>query len=448
MARLNNQPQPGFTIPSSVAVVIGVVVGIGIFRLPPIVADHAASGLQFMLFWLAGGVISLLGALCYAELAASRPDAGGEYHFLSRAFGRPPAFLFAWARMTVIQTGSIALIAFILGDYASQLLPIGPWGAAVYATLTIIVLTVLNMLGTRHSRRAQNLFTGLIIALLILLPIAALISVPSAPVPAPAPADDTMGSLLGDGSLGMAMIFVLLTYGGWNEAAYLSAELHDVRRNMVRVLMYAIGTITLLYLLVNAAYLHVLGLEGLREADTVASLLAERIFGDIGSIIVSVIVMLAALSTANATIITGARTNYALGRDFGLLRFIGRWNGRRNTPVHALLVQGAIALLLVALGAAFEESISTIVDYTAPVFWFFIMLTTATLFVFRRQHGGDTNSYRVPLYPLVPLLFLLACAGMLYSSLTYTGLGAVIGVAILASGVPVYLWAVKQQARE
>ncbi len=443
MSRMNNQPRPGFTIPSSVAVVIGVVIGIGIFRLPPIVADHAGSGLQFMLFWLAGGVISLLGALCYAELAASRPDAGGEYHFLSRAFGRPLGFLFAWARMTVIQTGSIALIAFILGDYASQLVALEPHGPPVFAALTIILLTLLNMLGTRHSRRVQNLFTSLIVALLILLPVAALVSVPSDILPNLA-SSDADARLLSDGSIGVAMIFVLLTYGGWNEAAYLSAELHDVRRNMVRVLVYAIGTITILYLLVNAAYLHVLGLDELRDAGAVASVLAERVFGDAGSIIVSIIVILAALSTANATIITGARTNYALGRDFTLLRFIGRWHGRRNTPVNALLVQGLIALLLVALGAAFEQSISTIVDYTAPVFWLFIMLTTATLFVFRWQQGGDRHGYRVPLYPLVPLLFLLVCAGMLYSSLTYTGTGAVIGVAILASGVPVYLWAVKQ----
>lgn len=446
MSHSNNQPRPGFTIPSSVAVVIGVVVGVGIFRLPSIVAQHAGSELQFMLFWLAGGIISLLGALCYAELSTSRPDAGGEYHFLGHAYGRPLAFLFAWARMTVIQTGSIALIAFILGDYASRLIDAGPQGPAIFAALTIILFTGLNILGTRHSRHAQNLFVGLIVALLILLPFIALFSVPSGGLPNPA-TSGTDGSLLSDGSIGMAMIFVLLTYGGWNEAAYLSAELHDVRRNMVRVLVYAIGTITFLYLLVNAAYLHVLGLEGLREAGTVASALAGRILGDTGSIIVSVIVILAALSTANATIITGARTNYALGRDFALLRFIGRWNGRRNTPANALLVQGVIALLLVTLGAAFEESISTIVDFTAPVFWFFIMLTTATLFVFRHQHGGDTSPYRVPLYPLVPALFLLACAGMLYSSLTYTGLGAVIGIAILASGVPIYLWAVKRQAR-
>lgn len=432
-----------FTTFSAVAVVIGVVVGVGIFRLPPIVAQHAGGELQFMLFWLAGGIISLLGALCYAELSTSRPDAGGEYHFLGQAYGRPLAFLFAWARMTVIQTGSIALIAFILGDYASQLLALGPHGPPVFAALTIIFLTSLNMLGTRHSRRAQNLFVSLIIALLILLPVTALVSVPSEVLPNLA-SSGTDARLFSGGSIGMAMIFVLLTYGGWNEAAYLSAELQDVRRNMVRVLVYAIGTITVLYLLVNAAYLHVLGLDELRDAGAVASVLAERVFGDTGSIIVSIIVILAALSTANATIITGARTNYALGRDFTLLRFIGHWSGRRNAPVNALFVQGVIALLLVALGTAFEESISTVVDYTAPVFWFFIMLTTATLFVFRRRHGSDQPGYRVPLYPLVPVLFLLACCGLLYSSLTYTGTGAVIGVAILASGVPVYLWAVKR----
>lgn len=448
-ALLDNRPLPEFTILSSIAVVVGIVVGIGVFRLPPIVATYSANEFQFIAYWLAGGFISLLGALCYAELASSRPDAGGEYHFLRCALGSTVGFLFSWGRMTVIQTGSIALIAFILGDYATLILNLGPYSSAIYAVLTIVGLTVLNLTGTRHSRRIQNFLAILIILLLVLLSVAGLISVPQDSLPVLLPTDTDMSYLLfTEGAAGQAMIFVLLTYGGWNEAAYLSGELRNVQRNMVKVLVFGIFLITALYILVNYTYLHVLGLETLRSSEAVAADLTDRIFGTAGSLLVSFIVIITALSTANATIITGARTNYALGRDFRLLRFMGHWDTGKNTPANALIVQGTVALLLVGLGFWFKEAISTLVDYAAPVFWFFMLLTTSTLFVFRSRYGVDELPFRVPLYPLTPLLFLLVCCYMLYSSLAFTGTGALIGAGILIAGVPVYLLAKKCQGPE
>lgn len=429
---------PAFTTLSSIAVVVGIVVGIGIFRLPPIVAQNSANEFQFIAFWVAGGLISLTGALCYAELASSKPDAGGEYHFLSEAFGSSVGFLFTWGRMTVIQTGSITLIAFILGDYATLIVDLGSHSPAIYAILTIIVLTGLNLLGTTHSRRLQNFITGLIVLMLITLSVSGLISVQPDSLPDISNSND---GIFTGGSAGSAMIFVLLTYGGWNEAVYLSGELQDVKRNMIKVLLFGICLITGLYVLVNVAYLHVLGLETLQSSQAVGADLTNQIFGTEGSLIVALIVITTALSTANATIITGARTNYALGRDFSLLRFLGKWNKKNNTPVNALIVQGVIALILVGLGVWSQEAVSTMVDYTAPVFWFFILLTTATLFVFRFRHGPDHLPFLVPLYPLTPILFLAACVYMLYSSLVFTGTGALIGVAILAVGVPVYLLA-------
>ncbi|WP_234571571.1 APC family permease [Rhodohalobacter sp. 614A] len=435
-----NTPIQGFTTLSSIAVMVGIVVGIGIFRLPPIVASNSANEFQFISFWIAGGFISLMGALCYAELASSKPDAGGEYHFLSRAFGPPIGFLFTWGRMTVIQTGSLALIAFILGDYAALILDIGPHSSAVYAALTIIILTGLNLFGTTPSRRIQNLLTGLIIVMMILLSLSGLISAES--LPELSESNTNSGwSLFSGGSAGAAMIFVLLTYGGWNEAAYLSGELQDVKRNMMKVLLFGILIITFIYVLINSAYLRVLGLESLQNSETVGADLANQIFGPEGTIIVTFIVVATALSTANATIITGARTNYALGRDFSLLSFLGKWNSKNNTPVNALIVQGVIALLLVGLGAWSQEAVTTMVDYTAPVFWLFLLLTTATLFIFRFRQGKKELPFRVPLYPLTPILFLIACGYMLYSSLAFTGSGALVGVAILAVGVPVYLLA-------
>jgi basic amino acid/polyamine antiporter, APA family len=436
--RIGGAPRPEFKTFSAVAVTVGIVVGIGIFRLPPLVAEHSSTPVQFMAFWVAGGAISLLGALCYAELAASRPHTGGEYHYLSRAFGPAVGFIFSWGRMTVIQTGSIALIAFILGDYATLVLDLGAYSASIYAASAVVLLTAFNLLGTGHSRRLQNGITASIVLILVSLSVWGLATVPSE---LSSGADTVPAGSGQGGAAGMAMIFVLLTYGGWNEASYLTGELYNVKRTIVRVLIAGISLITALYILVNYTYLHVLGWEMLRNAETVGSDLTGVLLGSAGAFVVALIVAMAALSTANATIITGARTNYALGTDFKMLSFLGTWNPRTNAPSNALLVQGAIALLLVGLGTWSQEAVSTMVDYTAPVFWSFLTLITLALFVFRRRDNGGERSYRVPLYPLTPILFLAACVFMLYSSLAFTGLGALIGVSILLAGVPIYVLA-------
>jgi amino acid transporter len=235
------------------------------------------------------------------------------------------------------------------------------------------------------------------------------------------------------------MIFVLLTYGGWNEAVYLSAEVKDPKKNMAPVLTIGILVITGVYVFINSAYLQILGLQGLQQSDTVGANFTQHILGMEGAVAVSLIVIITSLSTTNATVITGARTNYALGRDFNILGFLNQWNTKRNSPTNALLVQGVIALLLVFLGTFTEEAVATMVDYTAPVFWLFILLTTLSIFIFRKRYDTDTIPYKVPFYPVTPILFSLVCAYMLYSSLLFTGPGALIGVGILCLGIPFVL---------
>lgn len=430
------QPLITFNNLSAIAVIIGIVIGIGIFRLPPIVAQQAASDFQFIGFWISGGVISLLGALCYAELAASKPNAGGEYYFLKEAYGTLPGFFFSWGRMTVIQTGSIALAAFILGEYASLLLNLGPYSTSIYAAAAVIVITGLNLSGTNQSRKTQNVLAFFIVFTLLGLGLTSYFTVSFQETAAVSQA----WSLPKLDATGSAMIFVLLTYGGWNEAAYLSAEIKDVKKNMSWVLAAGIAIITIIYVLINSAYVHVLGLEGLQQADTVGANFTEVILGAKGAIAVAIIVILASLSTTNATVITGARTNYALGRDFKVLEFLGRWNEKRNTPSNALIIQGIISLLLILLGTFTQEAVRTMVDYTAPVFWLFLLLSTFSLFVFRFRNDARDLPYKVPLYPITPILFILACIYMLYSSLLFTGPGALYGVGILSLGIPVLLY--------
>jgi APA family basic amino acid/polyamine antiporter len=420
----------------AVAMVVGIVIGSGIFRLPSLVAGNVDGPTLFLVLWVAGGVISFIGALVYSELASSFPSAGGDYHFLMRAYGRPAAFLFAWARMTVMQTGSIALVAFVFGDYASQLVALGPFGSSIYAAAAIVVLTAVNVVGTWQGKTAQNLLTILIAGGLLGVVAVALTS-------APVPSAGTGG---GPVAVGGAMILILLTYGGWNEGAYLSGEIKDVRRNMVRALMFGLGIVTVIYVAVNYAYLRVLGLEGVRNSQAVGADLMRATLGEWSAIVLSVLVSAAALSTLNATIFTGARTNFALGRDFALFGHLGRWKLRGDTPANALLVQGVIALALVVLGTSVARGgVQTMVDYTAPVFWFFFLMTGVALFILRRQSPESPQPFRVPLYPVTPLLFCATCAYMLYSSLTFTGPGAAIGVAIVAAGLPVLLIASSKQ---
>ncbi|MDX1639906.1 MAG: amino acid permease, partial [Balneolaceae bacterium] len=433
------RPQPVFSNLNAVAVIVGIVIGIGIFRLPPLVAANAGNEWEFIGFWIAGGLVSLIGALCYAELASAYPDAGGEYYLLSKAYGSSLGFLFSWGRMTVIQTGTIALAGFILGDYASRLLDLGEYSSAIYAALTVVGLTGLNLWGTSPSKRTQNVVTGAIVFILLFMALGSILGTELYGFGSASPSGT-------GGSVGSAMIFVLLTYGGWNEAAYLSGELKDVRKNMMKVLIVGIGVITLIYVLVNYAYLHVLGLEGLRQSEAVGADLTAYFLGTKGALLLSALVIITALSTANATIITGARTNYALGRDFSILGFLGRWSEKNNTPVNALLVQGAIAMLLVVVGALTKQSVTTMVDYTAPVFWFFLLLTGISLFIFRYRNPDTALPFSVPLYPVTPILFVLTCGYMLYSSLVFTGVGALLGVGILLTGIPVLLWAKKKSA--
>jgi amino acid transporter len=241
------------------------------------------------------------------------------------------------------------------------------------------------------------------------------------------------------GMTGLAMVFVLLTYGGWNEAAYLSAELRDGRRNMARVLVVSIVAVTLFYFMVAWAYLYVMGFEGLRKSDAVAADVMRVAFGPPGAALMALFVCGSAISTLNATIFTGARVYYALGKDLPGLKFFGAWSARGENPSHAFLLQGVLALALVVLGAFSRSGFRTMVEYTSPVFWLFMTMVAMSLFIFRRRDPGGPSRYRAPLYPVTPIVFTATCLYMLYSSLAYTGIGALVGVGVLLAGTPLLL---------
>jgi amino acid transporter len=439
------KPQQTFAVIEAVAVIVGIVVGVGIFKTPSLVATNVSSEIGFLLIWLLGGLVSLMGALCYAELATAYPHSGGEYHYLTRSFGKEIALLFAWARLSVMQTGSIALLAFVFGDYCSQLLPLGDLGTAeallgaaatawrdradsIYAALAVLTLTGINALGIQPSKWLQNGLTAAkLLGLLFIFFTGLALTSSSTP--------GVSASSNPEGAYGSAMIFVLLTYGGWSEAAYLSAEIQDVQHNMARVLVGSISAIALVFLLVNFAYLKGLGLSAIASSEAVAADLMRQALGEVGAQFISLLIAVSALGAIQGTIFTGARTNYALGQDWKLFSWLGHWDERTQTPLNALMVQGTIALALILLGTLTRSGFATMVEYTAPIFWFFLLLTTLSLFVLRTVEPKVSRSFCVPLYPLTPLFFCATCVYMLQASLTYTGIGALVGVVVLLSGV-------------
>lgn len=429
-------PSPARTLSSvdAVAIIVGVVIGAGIFKTPSLVAASAGSAHAVVLFWLLGGALSFVGALCYAELTTTYPDSGGDYYFIRRAFGSGPAFLFAWARSTVIQTGSIAMLAFIIGDYAAALFGTGTGSSPWYAAAAVAGLTGINVAGIRQGKLLQNLLSLAIITGLVSVVLAGLSLQGPAAEQAP-----------GMAAPGRAMIFVLLTYGGWNEAAYLSAEIRNAERNMTRILFVSIAIITTIYIAVNVVYLKGLGLAATARSETVAADLMRTVMGESGALMISFLIVIAAVSAMNAVIITGARTGYALGRDFRFLGFLGGWREKAGAPAPALLMQAAVSLLLVALGGLTRHGFSTMVEYTAPVFWFFFLLVGIALFVLRRKDPGRHRPFRVPLYPFTPVVFCLFCIYMFQSSFRYAGAGAATGAAVLAAGLPLLYLALKQE---
>ena len=423
----------------AIALIVGLVVGAGIFKTPALVAANAGGEWAMLGAWLLGGIVSLIGALCYAELATAFPHAGGDYHFLTRAYGRKLSFLFAWARLAVIATGSIALLAFVFGDYCSRLYSLGEHSSALYAALIVIVLTAVNIAGVKAGAGTQNWLTMMEVLGLLAVAVAGLVLAPAA-ASAVAPAAEP-----GQTAFGLCMVFVLLTYGGWNEAAYISAELKQGRRNMLRALVWSMLILTALYMAVNLAYLRGLGLAGMARSQVVAADLLQQVWGSVGARLISAIIAVSALTSINATIMVGARSNYALGRDWPALAFLGRWNARTGSPTQALLLQAAVALALIAFGAIMRQGFETMVDYTAPVFWLFFLLTGIALFVLRWREPERERPFRVPLYPLLPLAFCASSAWLLYSSLAYTRLGALVGVGVLAAGVPLLALAARRR---
>lgn len=418
---------------------VAMVVGAGIFKSPASVAENAGSVSAIYAVWIGGGVISLIGALCYAELSSAHPSPGGDYHFLSLAYGKTLGFTFAWARFAVINTGSIALLGFVIGDYLNRVWNLGSAGPALYAFASVLIMTLFNLRGEKAGKGADYLITVLeVLGLVLLAAAAAWLTIKGID-----PATSMQGSPSHAAGIGYALVFVLLAFGGWSEMCTLSAEMRDARTGMVKALVWSIIVITGLYLMTTWALLRGLGLSGLAQSDAPAADLMAAAFGPQAGMMLALAVAAAAITSINATIIVGARTTFAAAQDRPAFAWLGHWEAQAG-PRRAVLAQGAVSIILVGFGAVYK-GFSTLVDYTAPVYWLFLGLSGLAVIILRRRGQGQAGAFQVPLYPLLPLLFVASSAVMLWSAFAYVREGALFGFGVLAVGA---LIALVTKARE
>ena len=426
-----SKPVQQLSLFDSTSLIVGIIIGVGIYQMAPEIARGAGGGWGVAGLWALGGLISLGGALCYAELASAYPQAGGDYVYFSRAYGGWAGFLFGWAQLAIVRPGDIAVIAFAFATYARAIFdPLAgtafPYAQEAYAVAATIVLTCINVLGVRQGKWTQNLLTTAKVLGLLLLAAAALLARPSA-----APAEKA-----GPLPFSLALIFVLFTYGGWNEVAYVAAEIRDPRRSIWRALVVGIGAVTLLYLLVNGAFLRALGYEGLAASKAVAADAMQSVWPVAGRVFISILICISALGALNGTIFTGARISYAVGADHRLFRWLGRWHPRLGTPAVALMLQGAIAVtLLVVLGSYVNA-----VLYTAATVYSFYLASALAVIVLRFKEPAVERPCRVWAYPVVPLAFAGVCAFLIYSAVVYRPAIAAVSGALLLLGLPLWRW--------
>jgi amino acid transporter len=459
-----SQPRQALSLFDTTSIIVGIIIGSAIYEISPVVASSAggwASGLverwnggsdtaldplvrnaipgaAIMVVWLLGGIVALLGAMCYAEMATARPQAGGTYVFLSEALGRTVGFAFAWCEFWIVRPGNVGAVAFILARYAIELMPAAVreqhFATLAIAVAAIVALAALNALGLRTGKWTQNVLTAAKVIGLAAIVVTAM-TLPSG--------RQNALEASGGGSLGLALILVMFAYGGWADMSFVAAEVRHPERNIFRALVIGTGAVVLIYVTINLAFLYVLGTGGLAASKAVAAEVMTRRFGDAGSRAISLLVVVSCLGAINGMLFTGARIYYALGTHHPVFRWLGAWNERGDVPLRSLLLQTLVTLGLVMGFGINPASFERLVVYTGPFYWGFIALVGVALIVLRGR-GHERGAYRVPFFPLTPLLFTASSGAMVYAAIEYAvsnrSTEAAWFVSIVAIGVVVGLF--------
>ena len=409
------KPKQQLTLFDAISIIIGIVIGVGIYQTTPVIAASVSTPAWLVLVWIMGGVLSLVGALFYAELATVFPEEGGDYVYLTKAWGRRMGFLFAWAGFWIVRPANIGAIAIIFAHYAQQVMPIhsGRGELIPYAASLVTLLTLVNISGVQSGKWMQNIMTiAKVFGLLMIITIGLLYT--GTTETAAANQNTQPGS-----NLYLALILVLFTCGGWSNISYVAAEVVQPERNILRSLVAGTLLITAIYIVINLAFLNTLGMDGMSNSQAIASDMMKITLGQGSAIFISLLICITCISAVNGMIFTEARIYYALGKDHRLYRILGTWNARLDAPVWSLTFQAIITLALIFLVGANENAFERLVVFSAPLFWFFFLMTGLALFRLRSSIKNTGAGFRVPFYPWTPVLFCLSTAFMLYASLAY-----------------------------
>jgi len=411
-------------------IVIGGVIGAGIFRNPATIAQQTSSGLQVLILWVIGGLLTLAGVLCYAELGARRPQAGGTYVYLREAFGQLPAFLFGWTMALINYPGSVAAVATIFADYFCTATGLSELWVKPVAAGGIAFIVGINLFGIRAGAWVQNVFTVLKIAAIVLLVVVGLVLARGHL--GTALAVDTAHPVSPWAFVG-ALLPVLFTYGGFHYLNDLAGEVRNPQRTLPRALGMGMAGVVICYVLVNFAYLAGLGHAGLAASHAPAADLMRRLFGESGATVIAIGIACSAFGYCNIAIAGGARVLQTMGADGMFFRAAGRIEPRTRAPQIALAALGGWAIVLTVSG-----SFNQLLDYTTVGEWLAHVFGIGTLFWYRRHFADQPSPYRVPLYPLLPLVFVITVFSVIVATAIHTPGDAGMSLLIIALGVPAY----------
>jgi len=417
----------------SVAINVGIIIGVGIFRTPGSVAHFLDQPPLILFAWFLGGLIALLGVLCYAELSVRFPETGGTYIFLRETYGRLVGFVFGWVEFSILRAASIAAVAYIFTSYLHNFIVFSPGAEKAVTILIIGVFTAINAVGIKIGTGVQNVLSSLkilailgitaVIFWLIHAPAAAQEAVPAGP-----------HSYLWAG-IAPAIIPILWSYGGWHQSTFMSGEFKDTKRALPLSLIASIAIVTLVYVVINAAYLRAMPVTDMAGSKAIASDILNQLFGPAGKWIISAVVLISAGGALNSTILTGARIPFAVAQDHGRCGWFAKIDLRFGTPLRALLLNSLWASVLVLWGN-FEQ----LLFFFAFADWFFFALVGASVLILQRR---EAQAAALPGLgsPIIPVLFILSSLWVCSITVQQAPREALFGALLMLSGIPIYFLA-------
>ena len=418
--------------------VMGGIIGSGIFVTPAEVARHVERPALIVGVWLLGGLVALAASFVYAELAARRPEVGGQYAYLRDAYGPMPAFLYGWALLLVIQSGGMAAVAITFARYFSDLVQVG-LSDSVVAVGVLALLTLINCLGVRSGSNVQSGLMVLKILAIAVLVIAGLLFAPAAAPHAPAASRGSISTLA---AIGAAMTPVMFSYGGWQTSSFVAGEMRDPQRDLARGLLLGVAGVIILYTAVAFVCVYALGPAGLGESKTPATDVMRLAAGEKGATFIAIAVTISTLGFLSQGMLTAPRVYFAMAEDGLFFRRVAEVSARTRVPVIAIILQG-VAAAVIALSGTFGQ----ILSYVVSVDFIFFGLTGLALFVFRRRDPEQRASFKVPGHPVTTGFFVIACWTVVVATVVNNPVNSLIGYAILAAGIPACLyWQRKNRA--